>query len=155
MELKSELWIVVGKIRSGIRSMVKEVKLKTAIMHGKYLSIVRMDVISWFLISVPMMRELPSVTIFRADNIWRLQMSIQNIPCPKVLKPILPLKLRPRILICLLKTGRASRTVHCCWHWQVEDMSAWLKRKWWIMYVRSSMCHRLKRIRLYRLCMVR
>ena len=40
------LWIVVGKIRSGIRSMVKEVKLKTAIMHGKYLSIVRTDVIS-------------------------------------------------------------------------------------------------------------
>ena len=30
-----ELWIVVGKIRSGIRFMAKEVKLKTAIMHGK------------------------------------------------------------------------------------------------------------------------
>jgi hypothetical protein len=33
---------------------------------------------------------------------------------PEGTKPILPLKLRPRILICLLKTGRASRTVHCC-----------------------------------------
>ena len=41
-----EIGTVDSSRKDTIWPMVKEVKLKTAIMHGKYLSIVRMDVIS-------------------------------------------------------------------------------------------------------------